>query len=184
MALFKCTECGNTISDKTDSCPKCGCPVDWITASSKTATIRKSPKKIIIMLSVILAVLLIGGAIWWSFGSNSVTEKEDIAAIAKAIQNCDYVAPFHDGVASIRENNKYGLIDKKGNILIPCESDVEFIFIEGLSVIFQNGKFGAIDKKGKVTIPCKFDFFFTFDEGLAAAKLNDKFGYIDKKEKI
>ena len=151
MALFKCTECGNTISDKADSCPKIlfG-TIDWITASSKTATIRKSPKKTIIMLSVILAVLLIGGIIWWSFKRQQCYRKRRYCCCAKAIQNCDYVAPFHDGVASIRENNKYGLIDKKGNILIPCESDVEFIFIEGLSVIFQDGKFGAIDKKGKL----------------------------------
>lgn len=27
MALIKCTECGNMVSDKADKCPNCGCPV-------------------------------------------------------------------------------------------------------------------------------------------------------------
>lgn len=27
MALIKCTECGNMVSDKADRCPHCGCPV-------------------------------------------------------------------------------------------------------------------------------------------------------------
>lgn len=27
MALIKCSECGNEVSDKATSCPKCGCPI-------------------------------------------------------------------------------------------------------------------------------------------------------------
>lgn len=28
MALIKCPECGNQVSDKASACPKCGCPLD------------------------------------------------------------------------------------------------------------------------------------------------------------
>ena len=28
MALIKCIECGNQVSDKAKSCPECGCPVE------------------------------------------------------------------------------------------------------------------------------------------------------------
>ena len=28
MALIKCVECGNKISDKAECCPECGCPVE------------------------------------------------------------------------------------------------------------------------------------------------------------
>ena len=28
MALIKCTECGNPVSDKANNCPHCGCPVE------------------------------------------------------------------------------------------------------------------------------------------------------------
>ncbi len=27
MALIKCTECGNEISEKAEQCPHCGCPL-------------------------------------------------------------------------------------------------------------------------------------------------------------
>ena len=28
MALIKCVECGNKVSDKAEYCPECGCPVE------------------------------------------------------------------------------------------------------------------------------------------------------------
>ncbi len=34
MALVKCSECQNSISDQADSCPKCGCPVATSTSNS------------------------------------------------------------------------------------------------------------------------------------------------------
>ena len=37
MALIKCTECGNMISDKADRCPHCGCPVSVILSESAKA---------------------------------------------------------------------------------------------------------------------------------------------------
>lgn len=38
MALIKCIECGHSISDKAEMCPKCGCPVSYsIEAHSNTA---------------------------------------------------------------------------------------------------------------------------------------------------
>lgn len=37
MALIKCTECGNMVSDKADRCPHCGCPVSIILGESEKA---------------------------------------------------------------------------------------------------------------------------------------------------
>ena len=37
MALIKCTECGNMVSDKADRCPHCGCPVSVILSDSVKA---------------------------------------------------------------------------------------------------------------------------------------------------
>ena len=37
MALIKCTECGNMVSDKADRCPHCGCPVSIILGGSEKA---------------------------------------------------------------------------------------------------------------------------------------------------
>ena len=29
MSLIKCVECGNQISDLTEACPNCGCPLSY-----------------------------------------------------------------------------------------------------------------------------------------------------------
>lgn len=44
MALIKCTECGNMVSDKADRCPHCGCPVSIILGESEKAP-EKPPVK-------------------------------------------------------------------------------------------------------------------------------------------
>lgn len=44
MALIKCTECGNMVSDKADRCPHCGYPVSIILGESEKAP-EKPPVK-------------------------------------------------------------------------------------------------------------------------------------------
>ena len=48
MALIKCTECGNEISEKAEQCPHCGCPLIPLTKDGKK---KDSP------LSIVAAVL-------------------------------------------------------------------------------------------------------------------------------
>lgn len=86
MALTKCPECGNTISDKAEKCPHCGCPLKPVkeetstvvqekiemSAASVQATDKpqKKPKKptskkvrTLILIVLALAVLVIIGRI-------------------------------------------------------------------------------------------------------------------------
>ncbi len=37
MALIKCPECGNSISDKAEKCPHCGLPAAYFSSSDKPA---------------------------------------------------------------------------------------------------------------------------------------------------
>lgn len=41
MALIKCIECGNNVSEYAESCPKCGCPMSVI----KNKTIKENFEK-------------------------------------------------------------------------------------------------------------------------------------------
>ena len=44
MALIKCSECGNVVSDKVNFCPKCGCPIQnktFAEAKNKNTTINR-----------------------------------------------------------------------------------------------------------------------------------------------
>ena len=54
MAITKCQECGKEISDKAQTCPHCGAPVEEGAVSSKTAQSLKSGGILLIILSIIM----------------------------------------------------------------------------------------------------------------------------------
>ena len=43
MALIKCPECGNEVSDRAASCPRCGCPISSTSSSSPQSNVKKIP---------------------------------------------------------------------------------------------------------------------------------------------
>jgi WG repeat protein len=92
---------------------------------------------------------------------------------------------FHDGLALVRKNDKYGFIDKKGEVVIAPQYDDAGGFSEGLAPVQINDKSMYIDKTGKQAISQNYDFTSGFSEGLAAVKIDDvwgygEWGYIDK----
>ena len=64
MALVKCGECGNDISEKAPSCPKCGAPTSSASAPTAPASPPAPQKKrgTRLWAWVILAILILGGA--------------------------------------------------------------------------------------------------------------------------
>ena len=92
----------------------------------------------------------------------------------------DDVGDFYEGLAWVKMNGKWGLIDKSGREVIPCKYDYAMVFSEGLAQVKMNGKWGYIDKSGREVIPCKYNDVGNFSEGLAMVQMNGKYGYIDK----
>lgn len=45
MAMIKCSECGNKVSDKAEKCPKCGCPIKDTLELIKEKEEKKKAKK-------------------------------------------------------------------------------------------------------------------------------------------
>ncbi|WP_053991601.1 WG repeat-containing protein [Mangrovimonas sp. TPBH4] len=83
------------------------------------------------------------------------------------------------------KQDKYGCIDRKGNIVIPFKYDLMLEFKNGLAAV-KKGKFmGFINKKGEVVIPIKYQGAFSFENNLALVLENDKAYSINRKgEKI
>lgn len=52
MALVNCNECGNEVSDKAKSCPKCGCPV---TIETRYAAMKKNKENILGIIGCVLS---------------------------------------------------------------------------------------------------------------------------------
>ena len=67
----------------------------------------------------------------------------------------DGVSSFSNGLAKVKQNGKWGFVNTKGEIVIPCvydDGDV-YSFSEGLAKVKQNGKWMIIDSNGQVIIP-------------------------------
>jgi len=96
---------------------------------------------------------------------------------------------FSEGLFPVWEDNKYGFVNIKGELVIPCEytpnEEGAYPFSDGLAIVYNGEKYGYIDKTGKEVIPLTFDEATDFSEGLAAVEQDYKWFYINKKgEKV
>ena len=90
MALIKCRECGQVISDMADHCPKCGCPV--VNESEETQYGQTSEQmvyqdvassgngsnnnnKLLYAILAFLVAIIIGGGIFYFIDRNNKMEK-------------------------------------------------------------------------------------------------------------
>ncbi|MBK7709080.1 MAG: WG repeat-containing protein [Acidobacteria bacterium] len=84
----------------------------------------------------------------------------------------------------IREEGKYGYIDKTGKIVIAPQFENTMGFNEGLAATKLGGKYGYIDTKGKWVIKPQFEFTYMFSDGLAMVRLGKQYGWIDRSGRI
>jgi hypothetical protein len=81
----------------------------------------------------------------------------------------------------VREDGKYGYIDKTGKTVIAPQFENTMGFSEGLAATKLNGKYGYIDTKGKWVIPPQFEFTYKFSDGLAMVRTGKSYSWIDRK---
>lgn len=96
---------------------------------------------------------------------------------------------FHDGLAAVKKDGKYGFINRQGSIVIPFQYSFVNNYSEGLAMVANYGKCGYINKQGKPVIPLQYDYDMypyaqSFSEGLAAVKEDGKWFYIDRQGNI
>ena len=98
--------------------------------------------------------------------------------IKKGIYNG--IVNFTDDLDIIIIHNKYGLINKKGEII--CDPKYYWIhhFQNGFARVVLNNKVGFINTKGQEICPIKYDDTDNFENGFARVELNSEEFYIDK----
>ena len=84
----------------------------------------------------------------------------------------------------VRENFKWGYIDKTGKYVIKPEFDLAGYFAEGLAAACSGQKWGYIDKSGSYIIKPQFDYGWAFSEGLARVYVGGKYEFIDRTGKV
>lgn len=77
MALIKCPECGSKISDKSEVCIKCGCPLK----KAKSNKNSKNKKFIVIaLISVATIVGVVGGILLLSNSNDDIVDKPVVSS--------------------------------------------------------------------------------------------------------
>ncbi len=85
---------------------------------------------------------------------------------------------FYDGMAVVTDqNSKKGLINEKGEVVLPCAYDQ--LYYDGAAELIcvgnydgnKNLKFGYVDLTGKVVIPLRYDDAVPFSDGLAHVEI-------------
>jgi hypothetical protein len=60
---------------------------------------------------------------------------------------------FHEGLATVFESGKAGVIDKSGKVVVPFNFDNISLFDNGIASAKLNGKWGIVDRIGNIVIP-------------------------------
>jgi len=92
---------------------------------------------------------------------------------------------FNNGLSKIKYlNQKYGLINTSGSIIIPYEYDQISEEENGLFRVKQNGKYGIIDKTGNIVLAPSHDHMSHFQNGVFVSKTDGKFEFRNAKNQV
>lgn len=172
-----CSYCGREIEKDVRFCPFCGNEINPVkeepaqddskTQKVKEAPISKAPtsrrtKVLLGGISIVFILILAAGSFF--FQSERSGDKEIISEL-KQISD-EETGEF---LAVVRnKDGKYGYMDDKWDIAIPCNYDIAYEFENnGLAVVgnkidgdeedYPIYQFGVVDKKGNEIVPCKYD---------------------------
>ncbi|PSL47942.1 WG repeat protein [Chitinophaga niastensis] len=74
------------------------------------------------------------------------------------------ISTFSGGMASFQQQDKFGFIDPKGNVIVPAVYDGVFSFDHGTALVMQKKdstdmyQYGFVDSTGKIIVPVKYDY--------------------------
>lgn len=113
-------------------------------------------------------------------GNDFIIDKE--GNIIKEFNDLKIKSGFSEGLALVFSDNRYGFINKKGELTIPLKLGVANVFSEGMAAVehAHRGKYGFINKTGDFIIEPVYLDARNFYYGLAAVKTSDGWGYINQ----
>ena len=132
------------------------------------------------------------------YALDEISNDSSLKKIAETIKGCSNIGDFHEGRAWFCKNEKFGFVDKMGNMIVPAKYDDVADFKEGRAWVANRGeddqyRCGYIDLEGKEVIPIKYKVSsvegankISFSEGLAAVPMRTDnydspiYGYIGK----
>ena len=191
MALIKCSECGQMISDRATKCPKCGCPIDAQDVTKASGNERFAPSgvstepvyyykdhdngnknKWLWAVVVVLALAILSSVGYYFYQSNGnlgASSNQQESFNSNEIEEKSDIVDAKDAIVEltpefIKAIEKY---DQLG------------IFSEGYAAVRKGDRWGYINTKGEEVIPCNIDASCVgpFSEGLAFVDNNEIVGH-------
>jgi hypothetical protein len=98
----------------------------------------------------------------------------------------DSAEMFSEGVSTVQVGKKFGMINEKGNYVLPLMAlDYLGSLHNGLASFRVNDKYGFVNTKGQEVIKPQYEWVDEFSEGLCVVR-NDKgrHGYVDTTGKV
>ena len=97
----------------------------------------------------------------------------------------DQINEFHEGLAVVKINNKFGYLNSAGIIIIPATYDFANDFSNGIADVKIENKWGFINTSGVLVIPRIYDYVnHDIDNDYIIIKSKDKYGIINKNNEI
>ena len=95
-----------------------------------------------------------------------------------------YAKDFVNGVGIVECDGKWGMVNRKAEVILPCRYDgVQFLENTGNRIVriyIHQPKYGLIDTLGRLTVSAIYDEIGSFREGRLAVKRNGLWGYADR----
>lgn len=109
MALKKCPECGQDVSDKAEKCPHCGYEMNNIHESVQKPEKKKRDPKKYTKLVVVLALLVVGLRLYNSYISEEPTTNEPTTEPSQPNEDEPTQQPTTGGNTQIYQSSYLGI---------------------------------------------------------------------------
>ena len=86
-----------------------------------------------------------------------------------------------DGYAKVMKNDRWGVIDNKGDRVCPLGYKSIGDLVNGMMVVFDGYRYGYFSKETRTIWPCIFEMAFPFDGDTANVVYEGKTRIINKK---
>lgn len=86
----------------------------------------------------------------------------------------------------MRNGEKYGFIDRSGELTIPLRYEQAHPFSENRAAVKVSDRWGYIDRNGQLIVRPTFEAVSDFEKGLGRVVVtkgeDEEYGYVDKSE--
>lgn len=107
----------------------------------------------------------------------------DTLGVVAAMPEYDFSLNFVNGVGIVSGKGKWGMINRQGKIILPCQYDgIEFLPNTGnrmVRVYIQEPRYGLIDTLGQLRVRTMYDQLGSFAEGRLAVNNEDNWGFVN-----